>query len=276
MLSNTATVAEAPTPSSRLDAASLSQFFADFHRDGFALIPGVLAEEAPRLRRKIDGFFADGSLQASHHRYDDIVIARLFELDSEFQDLLTREPFISIAEHLVGEQCHLIAQNVVRNPPGRAISTFHVDEEVQLPLGEGHAHHDERRPLPVFVFTIQILLSDVPSLEYGPTQFVPGSHYSGRNPNDHEHPTWQGRGPSSIYGKAGDIYLHNGQCWHRGAPNTSDQTRYLLQLAYGRRWMAQRFYPFTGYSLPAQVISHAKGDERMLRVLGHHPKGPYG
>ena len=122
--------------------------------------------------------------------------------------------------------------------------------------------------------TVQILLTDVDTMEDGPTQFIAGSHYAGRGPNDPKNPTFEGRGPVSIFGKAGDIYLHNGQCWHRGAPNTGTRTRYLLQNAYCQRWVAQRFYPFMNYRMPDDVLEGA--DERLLRVLGKHPKGPYG
>jgi len=247
-----------------------------FHREGFVHIPGILPARAARLRDKIDRFFADERLVASHHRNDDIVMVRMFELDCEFLDLLTAEPFISIAEHLLGEQCHLIAQNVVRNPPGRAIDHFHVDDELQMPLPPELAAFDPRMQMPLHVFTIQILLSDVPDVAHGPTQFVPRSHYSGRIPNDPHAPAWDGSGPQSILGRAGDIYLHNGQCWHRGAPNASDRTRYLLQHAYGRRWVAQRFYPFTGYTLPEHVRGRISTDPRAQRILGHHPKGAYG
>jgi len=247
-----------------------------FHREGFVHIPGIIPGRAPALRATIDRFFADQRLVASHHRNDDIVMVRLFELDDEFLDLVSAEPFISIAEHLLGEQCHLIAQNVVRNPPGRAIDHFHVDDELHTPLPAEIAAHDPRMRVPLHVFTIQILLSDVPDVAHGPTQFVPGSHYSGRLPDDPHAPTWGGTGARSILGKAGDIYLHNGQCWHRGAPNASDQTRYLLQHAYGKRWVAQRFYPFTGYTLPEHVRSRISHDPRAQRILGQHPKGAYG
>jgi len=30
-------------------------------------------------------------------------------------------------------------------------------------------------------------------------------------------------------------------------PGVSDRRRYLLQLAYGMRWVSQRFYPFVNY-----------------------------
>ena len=38
-------------------------------------------------------------------------------------------------------------------------------------------------------------LTDIDTIDQGPTQYVPGSHYSGRNPNDQDHPEFEGRGP---------------------------------------------------------------------------------
>jgi ectoine hydroxylase-related dioxygenase (phytanoyl-CoA dioxygenase family) len=259
---------------SPLDPAAKADLIERFHRDGFALLPGVLAEQAPALRELVDRCFAEHAVGASTNRYDDIVMARMFELDEAFQRLLTAEPLISLAEEILGGQCHLIAQNVVRNAPGRAIDSFHSDDGVLMPLPPEVPRHDPRMRMPVFLFTFQILLSDVPSDEFGPTQFVPGSHYSGRHPDDARQPTWEGRGPVSVLGRAGDVYLHNGQCWHRGAPNSSGRTRYLLQHAFGQRWVSQRFFPFIDYRLPDHV--RARADERCLRVLGTHPKGAYG
>ena len=79
-------------------------------------------------------------------------------------------------------------------------------------------------------------LTDVESIEDGPSQYVPGSHYSGRVPNDQENPEFDGNGPVSVFCKAGDIYLHDPMCWHRGAPHLSDRTRYLFQSQYAARW----------------------------------------
>jgi hypothetical protein len=47
--------------------------------------------------------------------------------------------------------------------------------------------------------------------------------------------------PVSVFCKSGDIYLHDPQCWHRGAPNTSDRTRYLMQSQYAIDWAYRRF-----------------------------------
>jgi ectoine hydroxylase-related dioxygenase (phytanoyl-CoA dioxygenase family) len=95
--------------------------------------------------------------------------------------------------------------------------------------------------MPVFWMTIQIALTDIDSVEHGATQFVPGSHYSGRRPEVGERPMFEGQGPIPILCKAGDIYLTNHQCWHRGGPNESNRTRYLMQLQFAQRWADARF-----------------------------------
>jgi ectoine hydroxylase-related dioxygenase (phytanoyl-CoA dioxygenase family) len=45
---------------------------------------------------------------------------------------------------------------------------------------------------------------------------------------------FEGRGAEPVFCRAGDLYLFNHQVWHRGRPNESDRTRYLLQLQYAR------------------------------------------
>ena len=95
--------------------------------------------------------------------------------------------------------------------------------------------------MPVFWFTVQVALSDITLLEHGPTQYVPGSHYSGRRPVSQEDPVFEGQGPRAVFCRAGDIYFTNHQAWHRGAPNTSDRIRYVMQLQYAQRWADARF-----------------------------------
>jgi ectoine hydroxylase-related dioxygenase (phytanoyl-CoA dioxygenase family) len=260
-------------PTSHLVEVAGAEELAAFNRDGFLHIPGVLTpEEIAALKAGVDRVFEDDCFKAN--RYSDYIAARLFETDPIFEEMLTREPIISLIENILGKDCHLIAENVVRNAPGQAIDFFHADDLVILPIAEGMERHDPRLTMPVFICTVQIPLTDIPSIEYGPTEYVPGSHYSGREPNDPYRPSFEGREPVPIFCNAGDIYLHNGQCWHRGAPNTSTRTRYLFQLSYGMRWVSQRFYPFMNYQLPQHVLDNA--DERRKRVLGFHPQGAYG
>ena len=112
---------------------------------------------------------------------------------------------------------------------------------MEIPLPDDVPRFDARMRMPVFWFTVQVALSDIETIEHGPTQYVPGSHYSGRRPPANEEPTFEGRGPKSVFCRAGDIYFTNHQTWHRGAPNTSGRVRYVMQVQYAQRWTVYRF-----------------------------------
>lgn len=259
-----------------LSPEATQEAVAFFQREGYVLVKGVLSrDEVDELRQAIDRIFADPTLATEDRAYGDIVMVRLFECSPLFRDLLVREPIVSLAEAILGGDCHIIANNVVRNPPGRAISSWHVDDFLWFPLPEELPRFDARMVFPTFLMNGQLPLTDIPTVAHGPTEVVPGSQYSGRRPPpDDPAPSFEGRGPQAILCEAGDFYWQHPQVWHRGAPNTSTTTRYLLQQAYGRRFVAQRFFPFLNYRMPDHVLHGA--DERLLRVLGKHPKGAYG
>ena len=86
--------------------------------------------------------------------------------------------------------------------------------------------------LPVLLFTCNYYLTDVTTLEEGPTQFVPGSHLFGAPPPDAiEGSRWEDK-VVNAYGGAGTAIMFSCQTWHRGAPNQSDRTRYVTQVSY--------------------------------------------
>ncbi len=246
----------------------------EFNREGWVHLPGVLTpEEVAELHAGIERLRCDPTAGLMHHG-EDWSFVRLFERERIFRDMLVREPMISLGEALVGPNCHLIADGAVYNPPGQAISGWHVDDGVYFPLPDEIPCHDPRVKMPNMIVNFQMMLTDVPAVEYGPTQVVPRSHYAGRAPDTQEDPTFEGQGPVSILCRAGDLYLQHSQIWHRGAPNTSERRRCLYQFAYGDRRIAQRFYPFLNYRVPDHVLDGA--DERLLRLFGKHPKGAYG
>lgn len=266
-----AQVAQCPPFSAEKNRALADQFL----REGCLLVPDVLTPaEVAALKERVDRVFADPRARTTDTLYGEWIAVRLFEWDAMFRDMLVREPIISLVETILGPDCHLIANNVVRNAPGNAIDAFHVDDLLWFPLPDSVERFDARMSFPCFLFNVQIPLTDLPDDAFGPTQYVPGSQYSGRHPSDRKNPTWEGKGPVSIHCKAGDIYLQHSQVWHRGAPNTSTRTRYLLQQAYSMRFISQRFYPFLNYRMPESVLQGAS--ERLLRVLGKHGKGAYG
>jgi hypothetical protein len=223
----------------------LEERLAAFDRDGFVLFPGVLtADDVAALRAKTDACFAArASIDPKFVStvYGAFVLRRGAEYDPLFAALTTHPTLLAIVEGVLGPQPAFNALNVIRNEPGQAIARWHVDDVLEIPLPDSMARFDARMRMPVLWLTVQIALSDIATQAHGPTQFVPGSHYSGRHPTPPDDPVFEGRGPVSMLCKAGDIYLTNHQCWHRGAPNLSDRTRYVLQVQYAARWADRRF-----------------------------------
>ena len=217
----------------------------EFYREGSALVPNVLtAEEVAGLRAKTDAIAdAPESVDERHifSVYDAFVLRRGHEVDPLFESMIHRQPIYGLMEAVLGSNAAFNALNVIRNQPGQAISRWHIDDTLEHPLPDDIPRFDPRIRMPVLWMTVQVALSDIEAIEHGPTQYVPESHYSGRHPVSQDDPAFEGRAPVSIFCKAGDIYFTNHQTWHRGAPNTSDRTRYVMQLQYARAWADRRF-----------------------------------
>jgi len=194
-----------------------------FYRDGCVLVPGVLgSDECARLRDITDEIAkTDPSF----------VIREPEEKHIAFVELFIREPILSLVRQILGPAARFCAQNVIRNQPGQSISHWHVDDIVECPLPPDVPRWPA--PLPLPWLSVQVALSDILTLEDGPTEIVPGSQLSGRD-SPKENPVFEGRGAEPILCRAGDIYLFNHQVWHRGSPNTGKRTRYLMQLQYAR------------------------------------------
>lgn len=221
------------------------QIAESFFREGCVLVPGVLsAEEVTAFRNKTDNYFLNRDTTPPRHvSYVNgaFVLRYGAELDPMFAEITARESIMNLVTAVLGPQPSFNALNVIRNEPGQAINNWHVDDVVEFPLPADVPRFDARMQMPVFWFTVQVALSDITQIEHGPTQYVPGSHYSGRRPISQDDPHFEGQGPKAMFCKAGDVYFTNHQAWHRGAPNTSDRIRYVMQLQFAQRWAAARF-----------------------------------
>jgi len=277
-----------------------------FHCNGYVHIPNVLTpNEVTVLRNKTDEFLDNPELQKisypeldkhfnphleDKNRYIELrehhstgkkipyMIRNTIELDQTFRDMLVREPILSLTEAILGKDVKFCGQNIMRSIPDLASNhdhqRFHCDQSgypdkhtVQFPLPDEIKRHDSRIRMPVFWVTVQVALTDIESIEYGPTQYVPASHYAGRIPDsEDENPEFDGNGPVSVLCKAGDIYIQDPMCWHRGAPNRSDRTRYIFQSQYATRWAYARFNLYN--RVPVEDYDLKNASDRLLRVLG--------
>ncbi|QKG18659.1 phytanoyl-CoA dioxygenase family protein [Actinomadura verrucosospora] len=255
-----------PAPAEQIDAWARA-----FTEDGFVHLPGLLAPaEVDALR--------EGVLEAHRHpcptgNPTPLHRHQMFRRGPEFAAMLDREPVVSLAERLLGDNCHVIANNTIYTAPGMGVDHWHVDETVLVPVPEG-ARLPDGMDMPCFIVTAMYYLNDVP-MEVGPTQIVPGSHRSGRpSPTDEADLVWDGRRHVSLVARAGDCVVLNGQTWHRGATNRSDHHRIVLQVTYGRRYISQRFWPYVNFTVPEEISRAAP--PRRRRLLGEHSYGPYG
>ena len=257
-------------------AAETQRVIEELNRKGYChLGPMLEPEEVAALKDAMERKLNDPKMreeEGDHIRGSSLM--RMFEYDHAFRDLVVREPFASLAEAFLGEDCHLMSQNALYTQAGENIGGWHVDDLVHFPLPEVIESHDSRIDMPCLVMQVFTPLTDVEAVEYGPTQVVPGSHRSGRRPDTQDNPTFEGRGPVSILARAGDAYLFNNQIWHQGAPNNSDRDRYMGGATYSKRFISQRFYPFVDYRMPEHVWEGAS--PRLQRMLGRHEKGAYG
>jgi ectoine hydroxylase-related dioxygenase (phytanoyl-CoA dioxygenase family) len=248
----------------------------DFYRDGYALLGRVLStEHAQELMALVEARYDDACCMDSDADVlrGGISLMRIFEYDKRFCDLLELQLAVDIAEQILGKDCHIIAQNALRTPPGRAIINWHIDDALFFPFLAELPGCVQGAKLPCYSLTVMIALCDITDVASGPTQVVCGSHRTGRVP-EYCPSLPDGITSTSLLVRAGEGYIINSQIWHRGCQNTSERIRYLLTTTYGRRFISQRFFPFLNYHVPRHVLDSAS--PRLLRLLGRHEKGPYG
>jgi ectoine hydroxylase-related dioxygenase (phytanoyl-CoA dioxygenase family) len=239
------------------------------HEDGFALIPGVLApEEVQAVRDAIDRlepFHWDGVGKTDHFKC-------VFNRDKLFLDLCDRPGIIDLAEATMGGQCHIIGESAWRSYPGHDGWAPHTDR-VFFELPEDVAA-DPRVRLPIYLCTAHYYLDDL-TLDLAPTWVIPGSHRSGRELDwgKDPDPVWNGRRLEPVLCKAGDVLFFRSEIWHTGSRNTSDRTRYLLQVHYSHRFIAQQFSPFLLFQFAPHIL--ARANPRQRRLLGEHARMAY-
>ena len=238
------------------------------HHDGFALLPGVLdPSRIDQARAAID------RLKPVGLDYQGLV-------DDHYKCVFNRAPFwlqfldlpgvIELAEAALGSDCHLIGQTAWRSRPGFVGGELHVDYLV-MELPESLLA-EPAFELPMQVCTALLYLSDIDA-DLCPTLVIPGSHRAGRKPHPGER-QWQGREAEPALCKAGDVLVFRSDLWHAGSRNRStDRSRYLLQMHYGRHMVAQKFSPYLAWQFNPQVLAAAT--QRQRRLLGEHEPSEY-
>ena len=236
------------------------------HEDGFVLIPECLQPFGIRAARdKIDQLTPVGwDFRGMTDHYKNV-----FNRDPFWLLFLDCDGVVDLAERALGRDCHIIGETAWRSHPGHSGVGLHLD---YLPMEWPDPGVPNNIRVPMFLCTAHFYLSPQTE-ELCPTHVIPGSHRAGRKPTRSEE-SWNDRLPQPVLCNAGDVLFFRSDLWHSGSDNrTADQVRYLLQVHYGRREMAQHFSPFLNWQFNPIVL--AACNPRQRRLLGDHRQGAY-
>lgn len=193
----------------------------------------------------------------------------VFNRDPWWLSLIDLPKVMNVVEHVLGDTCHIIGNTAWKSVPGHLGSPCHIDY-VPHPLTP---EQSERFTWPCFILTAHIFPHSLTE-ELGPTRVIPGSHQlGGRYPEGFDGNYWAPPGYVSVFPSPGSVLLFRSDLLHGGQPNrTIDQNRYLLQVHYSQRWIAQRF---GGPSWQWNQATLAASTPQQLRLLGKHPRSNY-
>jgi hypothetical protein len=244
--------------------------------DGYAIVAHALsAQQWAQARQMIDALrplhWDEVDASVTHgepgRRLDRYLC--IFNRDPYWLQFIDRPGLIDLVEAALGADCHMIGMTAWRSHPGYRSEALHVD---YLPFESPDSALPAPSRIPIFIMTVHFYLSDV-TADLAPTRIVPGSHRSRRAPRDKD-VEWQGRPPETVLACAGDALVFRSDVWHAGSDNRSQRAiRYLLQVHYGRREMAQHFSPFIEWRFNPPVLAAAS--KRQRRLLGNHEPGAY-
>lgn len=245
------------------------------YRDGYVYLPKVLsAEQTAALRERMDDLDAipesfDEVTDPTEHGFMNKSINNAFNRHAHFLRFLDQPGVIEIEEAVHGDDCHCIGMTSWMTGSGRPDQQLHTDW-LPLELPED-VLADPRVRLPIFITTAHYYLDDLTEA-LGPTNFVPGSHLSGSSPDGRT--SWKGSGERSIMCDAGDVVIFRSEVWHRGTANSSGRVRYLLQVHYAKRMIAQKYPPYLNrFQFDPAILAEASPRQR--RLLGEHRRSNY-
>jgi ectoine hydroxylase-related dioxygenase (phytanoyl-CoA dioxygenase family) len=147
-----------------------------------------------------------------------------------FDEVYTHPRVLPLVEHLLGDDFKLSSLNVRSPKQGGPMQGMHIDFPFRVRAGKYYACN------------VLFALDDMDA-ENGATRVIPGTHTSGKMPQD-EMDDIRADHPDQIVveAKAGDALLVNGHVWHGGTVNSSGRRRTLIQCYYAHSAHAPQQY----------------------------------
>lgn len=236
---------------------NLQHLLAEIDEQGFAVVPGVIAEpQIGELRAAVDE-----ALDADWERYgglpgkEQFIALDLAQYGGPFLELLDNDVLDELLGALIGERWILYSYT----------STVMLPDQHQY---TAEIHTDTARNLPgVQLAALATVALDDFTEENGATWYLPGSHRTHVDkPSEDEFYANAVR----VCRPAGDAVVFHPRVWHAGERNQTDRTRSALSIYGVRSFMRQRLdYPRL---LDPATLEGAS--ERICRILGFNVRVP--
>ncbi len=246
-----------PTP------AEIAEHEARLDRDGYTIVPELIDDaECDRLLDCLHDLharqdFGDNDFTGTRTKRVFNLFAKTRGLDS----LLVEPTVVRLARHMLGPEAQLSIASTMEIHGGETSQALHQDDA-----------YFPTHPHPPLVINTMWALTEFTEANGG-TRVVPGSHLRTDRVNTRE--------PSiAIEMPRGSVLLWDGQLWHGGGANTTDQARFGLSLNYCRGWIRQQENQYLGLD-PALVASLPDDVQKLLGydicqfvgwVDGRHPQ----
>ena len=233
------------------------------------------SERVAALRQRIAEVFAELGERAGHEYLQEPQTDRLangVNYGKLFEDLIAEPKVLAAVAHVLGDEFKLSSLNArSARPHSDWVQPLHCDMGL-LPDERGNR-----------TCNVIWLLDDFTS-ENGATRYVPGTHRSGRFPQDvladarAAHPDEQ-----LVLAQAGTVVVMNAHTWHGGTANLTAKPRLALHSFYCRRDVPQQQYQkqLLDADLQAQLTPALRWllalDDPLNDVLGtlDHPKSGF-
>jgi hypothetical protein len=243
--------------------------------EGYLILPGVIdaawleaLRTATALQLDLEGENAGAEFRKEENAQR---LANLVDKGRVFQQVIGHPELLEAAQAVLGPDFKLGSLNYrAAEPLSNSSQPLHCDMGL-LPDAKGNA-----------VFNSIWLLDDF-TPENGATRFVPGSHVSGKLPQQALTDPWAAHPEERpALGAAGDVILMNAHMWHGGTANRTAAPRRSLHAFFVRGDQPQQQYqkrllrPETQASLSPELRRILALDDERNDALSSHSSGRSG
>ena len=199
--------------------------------NGYLLLEGIMTgAQVARFVRRLDELAEIEGEEAGkevHQEAGTVRLSNLIDKDPIFEQCISNPRLLAGIRHVLGDDFKTSTLNARAALPGHGKQKLHADWEAAVEPGD------------YYVGNSIWLLCDF-STENGATRIVPGTHLSGRHPDELPDPKAEHPCQIQLVAPAGTVVVFNAHTWHGGTLNQSASPSWRLHSFFCRRDQRQQ------------------------------------